>query len=407
MISANNNNKSNNTNMLFTNGLLSRFPKLVPSYEKVLNKKEPDASIFSIIPKGLKSYLWFTYIEDKNVCNLLTLDNKKKVNSIHHQQLCFNSELSIGQYGTILYGTSFYTFENGKKIKCFSCENIIYYKGCKMEWDKQSSFLSSTELVDLFTCQIKQVLYNKNFIICGLPIMTRDISDAYKYIRSELPYKVYGIQQRSASGQVIGITIIRSTSNDDEKNGPQISTPREAPVFTSSLSANAPTFVPTMASPSISGSVSTLTMKTTRVIGKVNSGVSNKNGEVIFKVCPAVQPDIYELYCNDNDNKTEVRYGIAMIPTYKSSVFMNKLFRKIKENDNLDLLEESDYEEEFQDNRENKFVNLEKHIYMNCVFNKKFNKWEPVKVVDNGNEMVKLITKKDLLAIEQRISFSK
>lgn len=116
---------------------------------------------------------------------------------------------------------------------------------------------------------------------------------------------------------------------------------------------------------------------------------------------PSLQPDIYELYCNDNDNKTEVRHGIALIPTYKSSVFMNGLFRNIKENRNLDLLEESDDEEEFQDNRENKFVNLEKYLYMKCVFNKKFNKWQPVEVFDNGNEIVRLITKKEILAIEQ------
>jgi hypothetical protein len=124
--------------------------------------------------------------------------------------------------------------------------------------------------------------------------------------------------------------------------------------------------------------------------------------ETIFKVTPSIQPDIYELHCQDDDNnKREICYGIAMIPTYKSSIFMNGLFRNIKENSNLDLLEESDDEEEFQDNRENKFVSLDKHLYMKCVFNKKFNKWQPIKVIDEGINVFRLITKKEVLSIEQ------
>ena len=40
---------------------------------------------------------------------------------------------------------------------------------------------------------------------------------------------------------------------------------------------------------------------------------------------------------------------------------MNSLFRTIKENDNLDLLEESDDDEEFENIQIDKFVNLEKN----------------------------------------------
>jgi superfamily II DNA/RNA helicase len=40
-------------------------------------------------------------------------------------------------------------------------------------------------------------------------------------------------------------------------------------------------------------------------------------------------------------------YDVAFIPDYSTSVMMNKLFRNIKENQNLDALEESDDEEEF------------------------------------------------------------
>ncbi len=70
-----------------------------------------------------------------------------------------------------------------------------------------------------------------------------------------------------------------------------------------------------------------------------------------------------------------------MIPTYKCSVFLNSLFRNIKENKNLDLLEESDDEDDFENIELNKFVDLDKTILMECVFLKKFQKWQPLKQI--------------------------
>jgi hypothetical protein len=380
--------------MSFANRLLAKFPKIVPSYERILNKKEHTASLFSIIPKGLKSYLWFTYVEDKNVCCLLSLDNKKRIHSIEYQPMCFSSTLSMGQYGTILYGTSFYSScENGHKIKCFSCEDIIYYIGNKMEWNAKTSFLSSNELVDLFTRQIKQVVYNKNFMICGLPIITRQLSDAYEFAKN-LPYTTYGIQQRTPSGQVIGIT----------PSGQVIGITPSSQVIGITPSSQVIGITPSSQVIGITTTVGTFservsTAVTAPPIHIVNNNTVDKR-DIIFKVNPSIHPDIYELHCQDDDAETECYYGVAMIPSYKSSVFMNGLFRKIKENGNLDLLEESDDEEEFQDNRNDKFVNLEKFLYMKCVFNKKFNKWQPIMVV-NEIEEDRLITKKEVLMFER------
>jgi hypothetical protein len=52
-------------------------------------------------------------------------------------------------------------------------------------------------------------------------------------------------------------------------------------------------------------------------------------------------------------------------------VFMNSLFRNIKENSNLDLLEESDDEDE------DDFVYLDREYKMRCKYNKQFKKWIP------------------------------
>ena len=120
-----------------------------------------------------------------------------------------------------------------------------------------------------------------------------------------------------------------------------------------------------------------------------------KQAETIFKIKAGIEADIYNLYCNDNRNDF---YNIACIPDYKTSVMMNNHFRIIKENANLDTLEESDDEEEFENISEDKFVNLKKILYMKCIYIKKFRKWKPVECVNFGD---KLLTKREIYGLER------
>ena len=78
---------------------------------------------------------------------------------------------------------------------------------------------------------------------------------------------------------------------------------------------------------------------------------------------------------------------------------MNSLFRDIKENRNLDLLEESDDDEEFENNSPDRYVNLEKEIIMRCVYNNKFKKWEPIAEIDEGQ--IAII--KDIKYVENKV----
>jgi hypothetical protein len=109
--------------------------------------------------------------------------------------------------------------------------------------------------------------------------------------------------------------------------------------------------------------------------------------KTVFQVRADVQYDIYHLYAYGKNNQP-VYYGIAYIPGYKSSVFMNSLFRNIRENKNLDYIEESDDEENFQDTRDNKYVDLNKKILMECAFHTKFKKWVPLRLVDSRSKVV-------------------
>ena len=94
-----------------------------------------------------------------------------------------------------------------------------------------------------------------------------------------------------------------------------------------------------------------------------------------FLVKARIQPDIYELYLQ-NDSKLDF-VDFAFIRDYKTSVFMNNIFRNIKENKNLDTLEESDDEEDFENTDRDKYVFLDKILKINCVYNNRFKKWIP------------------------------
>jgi hypothetical protein len=67
---------------------------------------------------------------------------------------------------------------------------------------------------------------------------------------------------------------------------------------------------------------------------------------------------------------------------------LNKIFRNIRENNNLDYIEESDDEEDFQNTDIDKYVNLEKTVLIECKFHRKFKKWYPITNVSSNSRIV-------------------
>jgi hypothetical protein len=90
------------------------------------------------------------------------------------------------------------------------------------------------------------------------------------------------------------------------------------------------------------------------------------SNSVRFRINPDIQCDIYYLHTLENI------YGIALIPDYKTSVMMNGFFRNVKENNNLDLIEESD--EEYVDP-----IPLTTSIVMECIYDRNFKRWKPLR----------------------------
>lgn len=115
--------------------------------------------------------------------------------------------------------------------------------------------------------------------------------------------------------------------------------------------------------------------------------IAQRRDLAIFRATAEINTDTYSLY--DRNNKY---VGLAYIPNYKTSVLMNSLFRYIKENVNLDAIEESEDEEDFENkNNPEYFVDLEKCVNMECEYNPYFKAWVPLKPVKNGVALTSIV----------------
>jgi hypothetical protein len=106
----------------------------------------------------------------------------------------------------------------------------------------------------------------------------------------------------------------------------------------------------------------------------------------VFVVKPDIQNDVYRLFVY-TDRGELVFHGYAGVQSYDTSVMMNKLFRNIKENENLDTLEESDSEDEFENTSVSKYVRLDTVYRMVCSYTSRINKWIPQKVAGRNQRV--------------------
>jgi len=294
--------------------VLNHFPKFELSYEIMTHKKVHNADILLAIPEGIKYYSWFTNYNGESVCFLLELNNKNAITNIKQINVSFDESLSLG---TIFYGTCFKY--NG--VNCFCIEDVYYYKG------KNNIYVSYLKKLELLRIVLKdelsQTILNNTFTIFGLPLIHTDLNQLLKEIQL-LHYKVSKIKHRFFEKQylrkIMTMNYFKPGNKSEDRNNDK-----------------------------------------------------KQIKKSIFNITADIEPDIYNLF-SEKDEYVDV----AFIPDYKTSVMMNKLFRNIKENDNLDALEESDDEEEFEDDRKDKYVYLDKTYKMNCEYNHKFKKWVPV-----------------------------
>jgi hypothetical protein len=333
--------------------ILSTFPNIKLSYGIITHKKVSDADFIVAIPKGPKCFAWFTKYDSKNVCFIMDLIENKQIKDIKIMNCCCNDEL---YNGTIFYGTTFY----GSNNKFFTIEDIFYYKGkniSSLKWENKL-----VTIKNIMENDSKQLSYNNTYIVFGLPIISNNFDILVKEI-SELSYDIYSLHFKyynKFNNLIMPIKYVNEICN--------------SLTLTSTLE-NQQTLE------------NHLSDGNTNKKNNYSSLKMNTKREKVFFVKPDIQNDIYFLYCKNDDNNNNNKkddleyYSTAYIPDYKTSVMMNDLFRNIKENKNLDALEESDDEEEFQNEKEDRFVYLDKSYNMICHYNYKFKKWYPVRVV--------------------------
>jgi hypothetical protein len=314
--------------------ILENFPKFELSYETMIHKKVLGAPILLAIPEGPKCFAWFTSYKEDNVCFILEIGENKNITNVSIIKSSFADSLSLG---TIFYGT-YFKINSTSPITSFTIEDIYYYKG---KMFTQNTYLDKLQtLKHIFKNEISQNCITKDMVIFGLPLLGTNFNILLRDIES-VPYKVSQIKFRFF----------------DKANAKKI-------VYVKYFKPGSQ-----------------------RVSNNMNNNSNIKMPlNAIFKVTPDIQSDIYNLFYY-KDGKEEY-YDVAFIADFKTSVMMNKLFRNIKENRNLDYLEESDDDEEFEDTRADKFVYLDKSFKMICEYNQKFKRWAPIQLANKNDRII-------------------
>jgi hypothetical protein len=354
------------------NSILSDFPNFELSYEMMTHKKVYDYNIILAVPDGKQCFAWFTSYKDDNVCFIMEIEtdslnknkNRNTITNINIGMTGFNDKLA---YGTIFYGTVFTI--NG--TSCFCIEDLYYYKGVNYSG---KTFINRLDtLKHILKTEISQQALTSKYTIFGLPLMRTDLITLLKDIE-QLPYKPMYLKYRWYETKKIMCAAYYS-----KQNRPNYSTESKAE---HNIVSKAESKIISKAEHNI------VSKAEPKVVSKAEPKKASLSqlSSAVFHITPDIRSDIYNLHILAN-GKIEF-YDYAFIPDYETSVKMNKLFRNIKENNNLDALEESDDEDDFEDDRSDKYVYLDRFYKMNCQFNYKFKKWMPISIANEKEHIV-------------------
>jgi len=349
------------------NNALNEFQKIVQErfmdvchifYENNVHKKFL-ADVYAVIPKGKKCVVWFT---NKQVW-MFQIAKRPYIeggNGLHHSQaVSFDGVRMLNVpptdeswhqgTGTILYGTHL------ADKKRFSVENVHYLCGVKQNNDGSMNrfihffeHLNKTKLATLFPFQM------------FMPIMHTSFSDALNDAMNIKSYEVYSIQHRflkrdcSEYKNLLFHLAQTQPQHDNHQNPTNLFFPKQA---------HAPVQQQPQQQP----------QQPQQQPQQPQQRMQSKPNVRTFFIKADIQNDIYHVLHRMDEPITH-NTMIAHIPNYKTSVMMNSIFRNIKENRNLDALEESDDEDETIED----LVDLNKCVKMECTFNVRFKRWHPV-----------------------------
>jgi len=355
--------------------LLNRFPKFELSYETISHKKvSASDSVAVVISLGRKYFIWCTYKcgGSEDACYLIGLDKDKQICSVEPMRGKIPQSFCLG---TVVYGTLYETPAEPTKKQIFIAEDVYYHSGVNLsnlcfgdrvgflrDFVERMDNVSASSLVAGFSVayasQVAYALPMMWHLSTGKelsPIIPPDIS-------SKIGYTPHHIQFRE----------IR----------------RVAPYINIAMPKRGA--VPSATIAPVSSETVAQKMTATAImnpIPKFDFSKPTYRYPAVFNITADPQLDLYHLYAYGGPG-VAIYCGLAAIQTFKSSVFMNKLFRRIRENDNLDLAEESEDEADFENMDADKYVNLNAVIPVECVFNQKHKKWMPVRLAGKTERLI-------------------
>jgi hypothetical protein len=328
------------------------YETTIPATKQI---SKTDYDICFAIPYGKKAFLWHTFYEDQKVAFLIEINRENQFGEV--TKLGFSPMKNADfELGTIVSGVLYEEDMQEKTRKIFVMDDIHMHKGHPLS--RKTFREKSGYLYDFLQNQA----YDLRIV---LPIFGNTEQENLQDKIDRIPYNIRHFQYRSSSHILPHLCM----------------SALKKPGFG----------VPSM------GSAATVT-STVITVASANSNTNAKKYKMnwrfdfskpayrrtaLFYVKADPMFDVY--FLGAMQEKTIVYCQNALIQNYKSSVLLNSLFRNIRENANIDAIEESDDEEDFEDVRENKYVDLEKEVIMECVFHYKFKKWMPIRVVSPGS----------------------
>jgi len=400
--------------------LLSNFPPTRLSYEVSIHKndtqyaaaKDQNHYKYFILPKGKRCIAWATEWKRNRIFVIIDIQRPNDRRAYHHQpngnrggamnelerpfirkfyqengwypgkvsiyDACFDRELV---YGTVFGGVLF----RSKTVESplFSIHTIYWFKGNPIPPLSGVGHIALCEEL-FYQHNIRQISYTKeNSVIFGLPVLCNTERDAER-IASQLPYEIYSIQYRSIRSTQIFQILFRDNDGNSEKY--VVNTPT---LLSSSATASSSLLIKPQPQQRSQSQPQPQPPKQVKQLFSPPSDEMLTNIQAVFIVKPNLQNDIYELFVMPDayrhrgtgvESVEPIFHNFALIPSFKTSVFMNRLFRNISENERLDTMEESEDEADFENTEPDKYVTLSKECIMLCRFHKRFCKWVPVEV---------------------------
>lgn len=329
-------------------GLEERLKSYVEIYYEASVHKKFLADVYAVIPKGRKCVIWFT----NKQCWMFQIAKRPYTpgggqrtvaagyDVVRMINLPFANEAWYAGQGTIIYGTCV-SEKRADVQRRFSVENVHYLCG-----EKQPDNGTLGRLVAFFDAYAQEMKTNTThpFQFC-MPIMHATFNDAVRDAGAITTYDVFCIQHR----------FMNRACSEFKNLCMNLIEPGTAP-------EKALSFFPKQAN------AQPMQPMQTPMQTPMQRPLQTRE----FILRPDAQNDIYYVL-RSLDEPITANTMIAHIPNYKTSVMMNSLFRNIKENRNLDALEESDDEDESLTS----LVDLNKCVKMVCTFSHRFKRWQP------------------------------